>query len=212
MSKQLAGGFDWEQILHLGTPREFQKGSVVFRQADPTQDVWYIKEGQVKLSVIRRDGSEKTLLVMGPRSTIGEAAVFDNDPFRTTATALTRSVLYSFNRGALEAVIRSQPEMALHFIESLSRKVRFLAYQIEDLVFLDAAGRVASVLLYLSEESEGARPGEIRITHQELANLAGSNRVTVSNALGFLADHGIIEVGRERVSIKDLERLRVLVR
>lgn len=208
MSQSQTGAFDWERILHLGTLREFEKGGVVFRQDDPTQDVWYIKEGQVKLAMIRRDGSEKTLLVMGPRSTIGEAAAFDAAPFRVMAVALTRSVLYSFSRGALEGLIRAQPEIALHFIESLSRKVRFLAYQIEDLVFLDAAGRVARVLLYLSEGGDGV----IRTTHQELANLAGSNRVTVSNALSFLADHGIVELGRERVTIKDMGRLEVLVR
>lgn len=208
-------GFRWESILYLGSRRQCQKGEIIFTQDDPFDKVWYLQEGRVKVSVLRADGSEKTLLIMGPGSTIGEAAAFDCDPFRVTATALTKCTVYSFNCRELINMMRTRPDMALHFIQSLSKKIRFLAFQIEDLVFLDVAGRLAHVLLMLAADHGKVHDDkriELRMTHQELANFAGSNRVTVTNALKFLASHGIIEAGRERILILDTERLRLLAR
>lgn len=183
----------------------------MFTQADAPENVYYLRKGRIKLSVLREDGSEKTFFIIGENCTFGEAAVFDSEPFVATAAALEDSEVYAFSKRLLLQLMAGDPELSYALITSLSCKVGHLASQVEGLTFLDVKQRLARAIAVLS--AQGSRPSgnqkraEVQVTHQELAYMIGASRVAVSRALEELAREGKLALRNRRIIIYDQRAL-----
>ena len=145
----------------------------------------------------------------------GESAVFDDQPYFATATILEPSEIYYIQRDDLMRLIKKTPSIAFMLIRALIRKIRLLAFQLEDLSFLDAQKRVAHILLTLGHElgvrKEDGLHIQKGITHNDLAQLTGLSRVTVTNVLNYLERLHIIRKRRCMLTIIDQERLANLL-
>ncbi len=106
-------------------------------------------------------------------------------------------------------VIERSPKAMREMLALLARMIRRASGRIEDLVFLDVAGRVAKCLLDLSV-AQGE--SEIELTQDDLASFVGATRVSVNRALADLETQGAISVGRRHLEVKDAERLRRQIR
>lgn len=203
----------WERLLPLGHARRLPTGAVLYRQGEPAASCYYIHSGRVKAVVLRPDGTEKILEVMGPGALLGEAAAFDGLPHYSSCVALDPSDIYAFSVTDLLSAIQADPDIALFLLQVMSRKQRVLAGQVEDMAFLDTTGRVVRLLLRLAEDygvgsSEARRLG-VRLTHEQIASMAGCSRIAVTRALGRLRDHGAVVAtagGRLTVSVPNLEK------
>jgi CRP-like cAMP-binding protein len=146
----------------------------------------------------------------------GESAAFDRYPYFATATVMQESNIYAFDIEETETLLKAHPEVSLLIITSIIRKLRLLGLQVEGLSFLDAQKRVASILLKLMHEVGEPTAGGIlirkRITHEDLANITGLSRVTVTNVLNYLDRSKLITKGRLRYTIIDRARLESFVR
>lgn len=196
-----------EKLLHLGSPVTYQAGSIIYQQGEHSRYFFYLRKGRVKVCIYTCDGLEKILAIHEPKSTFGESAAFDSLPYFATAVAIDDCEVYRFLPGNVMPVITENPAVALHLLCSVIRKLRLCALHIEDMTFLDAPGRVAHILAKLATDygvptSKGKKI-QLRLTHQDLANVAGSSRVTVTKVLGQLRQRGIIDGRKRQIIVRD---------
>jgi len=154
------------------------------------------------------------MALMQPGEFFGEMAIFDEQPRSATAEVLDeQAVVYTLNKRDFERLIIEHPTIALKIMRDLTRRIRLVNQQVEDLAFKDVHERVASTLKNLAEV-EGRPIGakvliNLKMTHQDLANMVGSSRETVTRALNRLQDEGIISISHQQITINQPKQLQM---
>jgi len=203
------------KLLKGAHPKKYRANQPVYIQGERSQRFYFLRKGKVKISIFREDGSEKILAIQEDNTFFGESAAFDDQPYFATATILEPSEVYYIHRDGLLKMIRKTPSIATMLISALIRKIRLLAFQVEDLSFLDAQKRIVHILLTLCLElgvkKEEGLQIQKRITHNDVAQLTGLSRVTVTNVLNYLERLNLIKKSRCMLTIIDQERLNNLL-
>ena len=215
--KDNIGDFNAElkRLLQYGHLRRYGTGQPIYLQGERSARFYFLKKGRVKISIFREDGSERILAIQEDNTFFGESSAFDDQPYFATAMTLEPSEILQIDRKDMIRAFRETPSVALMLFNALVRKMRLLAFQLEDLSFLDAQKRIVHILLSLSNElgSKGENGILIqkRITHEDLARLTGLSRVTVTNILNYLERLHIIKKSRCTLTIINPERLTGLL-
>jgi CRP/FNR family transcriptional regulator, cyclic AMP receptor protein len=204
---------DHQDLMAVARKRTFRAGEVICHRDDPGQVLYIIKEGKVKISLISPDGQEISLVVFGPGDCVGELALLDGEPRSADVIALERVECYTLQRSDFHKTVMKNPTIAIHVLEVLSRRLRRMNKQVEDLIFLDVYGRVAKKLLELADEhgqptDEGTLIN-VRLTQQELASMVGASRESVNKVIGYFTDKQYISTDRHKITIHriaDLQR------
>lgn len=200
-----------QRVAAIMSEKIYSRKSIVFHEGDHGDTLYIIKNGRIKIAKVAMDGREKTLTILQGGDFFGEMAIFDNLPRSATAEALDNDVhLFAISKGDFERLINENPSIALRIMKDLTRRIRQINQQVEDLAFKDVHGRVASTLFQLLEieEQNAGRPlTSLRMTHQDLANMVGSSRETVTRALNRLQNEGAIAISHQRIEVLDREFL-----
>jgi CRP-like cAMP-binding protein len=195
----LFGGLSSEELELVAAKavrREHDRGAVIFFEHEPGDAMYIIEEGQVRIYRVAEDGREKTLALLSEGDFFGEMALIDDEPRSAIAEATEPCVLLAIHKRDVHSLIQANPSIALSMIQGLSRRLRETNKQLMDAVFLDVRGRVLRLLLDLDRRygrpcAEG-RLIDIRLTHQELANMVGTSRESVTRVLTELQDVGAL--------------------
>ncbi len=191
-------------------PRSFEEGAVLFREGDTGDALYLLAGGLVKLSKVDLGGHEKTLALLQPPEFFGEMALLGQATRSATALALSKVSAYMLFRDDFQRLLTTYPTVNLNLTTTLANRLRGMDDEAQVLSYKDAPGRVAYVLLRLyrsgvvSLEANGAL---VRLTHQDLANLAGTSRETVTRALKALEEEGVIVTRPKEVRIIDPDGL-----
>lgn len=193
--------------------KEFSKRETLFHQGDPGEEFMILTEGSVKVELMNAEGKELTLTILTPYQFLGELALLDDVPRSATVVSMDESVLLSINKRDFARILESYPRMSLPILRQLTRRIRVLTDDIASMAFLDSYSRVTRKILNLADEmGKTSADGKILIdhalTHQQLANLVGTTRETVTKILNEMKDNGLIDVRRHRITILDREELR----
>jgi CRP/FNR family transcriptional regulator len=191
---------------------KLSRGEHLFMEGDDGDALYVVIEGKMKLTRAAADGRENLLSVVGPGEMFGELSLFDPRPRTSSASAVTDAALASLKHEALIPWLRERPDVSLHMLRQLARRLRRANDVNADLVFTDVPGRVAKNLLDLAErfgnqESDGLHVHH-DLTQEELAQLVGASRETVNKALADFAARGWLQISARSVLILDPERLR----
>ncbi|MFQ5779482.1 MAG: Crp/Fnr family transcriptional regulator [Nitrospiria bacterium] len=192
-----------------------KKKTPIFFPGDPSQQVYLLKEGRVKISRVSEDGREVTIALLEPGEIFGVLEILDDSPRDTLAEALDDSQICIVNKGLFLSMVRKKPEFSFRLTKLIGSRLKQIESRVEDLVFRDVPARLAHLLLELSKDYGTTAPEgihlEIKITHQEIANLIGSIRETVSAALGdFKREEWVAFEGRQIILLRpDLLKKRV---
>lgn len=200
-----------QRVASIMIEKSYSRKSIVFHEGDHGDTLYIIKSGRIKIAKVAIDGREKTLTIMQPGDFFGEMAIFDNLPRSATAEAIDSDVrLFGVSKKDFERLIHENPSIALRIMKDLTARIRSINQQVEDLAFKDVHGRVSSTLFQLLETEEkisGRSLTCLRMTHQDLANMVGSSRETVTRALNRLQTEGIIAISHQQIEILDREYL-----
>ena len=200
-----------QRVAAIMIEKSYSRKSIVFHEGDHGDTLYIIKGGRIKIAKVAIDGREKTLTILQPGDFFGEMAIFDNMPRSATAEAIDNDVrLFGLNKKDFERLIHEYPSIALRIMKDLTRRIRQINQQVEDLAFKDVHGRVSSTLHQLLETEEqisGQTLSRLRMTHQDLANMVGSSRETVTRALNRLQNEGIIAISHQQIQILDRDYL-----
>jgi CRP-like cAMP-binding protein len=194
--------------------KEIRRRQVIYLPGDPGSAVFLVNGGRVKVSKVTRDGKELTLAYRGPGEIFGETCLIDGGPREEMAEAMENALVTEIQRPEFERLLQTQPMLGYRMTKVLAQRRREVESKIENLVFKDVNSKLAELLLRLASEygvddSRGTLVA-LKITHQEMANLIGSTRETVSLTLAQFKRKGLIQTEGRKVIIADREGLRAL--
>lgn len=198
---------DIESLMSMITRRKYPKDSVIFFEKDVGDALFMIVSGRVRITILADDGREIVLSVLGEGDFFGEMSLLDNEPRSATAIAMEETEVAIIHQKEFFSVVERQPPILIKILSTLSARLRRANHQIGNLALLDVYGRVARVLLELGQD-QGTRLKDGRIsfrrpTHQEIANMIGATRETVSRMISDLHRQGYIEISGKNVIIQD---------
>jgi CRP/FNR family transcriptional regulator, cyclic AMP receptor protein len=192
----------------------YRARQVIYLPGDRAIGIHFLAAGRVKVSKVTRDGKELTLAYRTAGDSFGESCLLEGGPREEMAEAMELSTTAEVERGALEKIIASSAPISYHFARTMIARRRELESKVEQLIFKDVGSKLAELLLRLGSEhgvenKRGLVLG-VKITHQEMANLIGSTRETVSLTLSQFKRKGFIETEGRKVILADREGLRSL--
>lgn len=189
------------QIGDRMTMRTYHKGHYIISENDDTQSTYFIVEGQTKITRTSDDGREVILTMQNEGDFFGEMAVLDGENRSANCVAITDCRILTLNGNDFIHVLESQPKVAINLLRELAARIRKSDEQIEGLTLSDAEKRIAMTIMRISEELGTIFHGNVVVekmpVQQDIANMAGTSRETVSRTMNILEDEGIIlRVGR----------------
>ena len=199
------------QGAQMGTYRARQ---VVYLPGDRAAGIHFLANGRVKISKVTRDGKELTLAYRAAGDFFGETCLLDGRPREEMVEAMEPCTTVEVTQEALDDVLKNHVEVSYLFVRTLITRRRDLETKVEQLIFKDVGSKLAELLLRLGaehgvENKKGLILG-LKITHQEMANLIGSTRETVSLTLSQFKRKGFIATEGRKVILADSDGLRAL--
>jgi CRP/FNR family cyclic AMP-dependent transcriptional regulator len=191
-------------------PRRFRRGEIVFHQGDPGDALHLVTAGAFKTILIGVDGEEAIIATLRTGDFFGELALLDGAPRSATVTSLEASETWSLPRTTLRELLDRDPALRDALLAGLARELRRLTRQVEELHFLDLAGRLAMRLARLAREVDPSGH-EVRLdwpyTQSDLAAMIGATRQSVNKLLADLVDRGLVTVQQDTLLIPDVAAL-----
>ena len=194
-----------EVLAEVTINRTFGKDGVIILAEEEGDTLFIIKEGQVKVSIVSEEGREVILTLMGSGAVFGELSLLDGKPRSANVIATEDTELIMLRRSDFVRLIYKVPQIATALLAELASRLRKTDRQIEGLALLDVTSRISETLLLLAgEQGKEAEEGVVisnRPTHQELANMSGTTRETVSRVLKRLESQGYISCKGRKITI-----------
>lgn len=190
----------------------FGPGATVFEPEPEPRSVFILETGLVRMYRRSSRGEEVTLGYVQPGEVFGELAAFSDKPRESYAVAVETSTVIKVDRRVFADAIQARSSIVFTVATQIEDRFKQIESRVEDLVFRSARERVARIVLQLIDDF-GKRTGnqvlvDLRLTHEELAKLAGTSRPTVSIALGEFEDEGLLTRSNGKLVVLDPAALR----
>jgi CRP/FNR family cyclic AMP-dependent transcriptional regulator len=206
IEKSLQNNKLWEELIAAQPVKIYQKGEMIYWQGDHADYFYYLKEGEVCVFLSSENGIEKTLAIQKEGSVFGEASFLGELPRVSSARVLKQSGVVEIDKSTLMNYIAQHPAFAMDMLRYLSNTVRMLSAQVDYMTFLPAEKRIAQFIINLIGRTDMKREqAELFCSHEEIANMVGVSRVTVSKILSRFVKKGWIQTQYKKIVILDLQ-------
>lgn len=192
------------EIGQIAVSKHYKKGESIFLDGEKTSGFFIVMAGKVKIYKVSSEGKEQILHIFGQGEPIGEVPVFSGQRFPASAQAIEKTHLLLFPRTSFVDLIARNPSLSLNMLAVLSMRLRQFTLQVENLSLKEVPNRLASYLIYLSDEQENRNLVTLNISKGQLASLLGTIPETLSRIFAKMADQKLIKV--EGRNIKLLNR------
>ena len=200
-----------DQLCRYAKHSSLKRGATIVSKGDPGNSLIAVISGTVKISISSPDGRSAILNLIGPGEIFGEVAVLDGLARTADATANTNCEIYVIDRRDFLPFVRSQPALAMKFIELLCTRLRWTSDQVEEVILQDLPGRLASALLRLTEKHKLAQGGRtIAITQQEISEMVGMTRESINKQLRVWAARSWVRLEHGAIVVLEADALREL--
>jgi CRP/FNR family cyclic AMP-dependent transcriptional regulator len=186
-----------------------KSGKIFYMPEDSGEVLFLLKKGRVQLYRIAPNGKKLVVATLGAGAIFGEMSLVGQGMHNTFAEAVEECLLCVMSRSDVERLISEKPEVAFRFVEALGNRLTQLESRLEDIAFKSIPARLASLLLQLEDE-QGHTRSITGYTHQDFSEMLGTYRETVTQTLNDFKADGIIDIGRKKVILHDVGRLRDL--
>ncbi len=190
--------------------KKVQKGEQIFSEGMDASAFFIVVSGKVKIYKVSPDGKEYTLHIHGPGDLVAEAAIFDSMVYPASCIPIENSTLIRVSRGGFISLIKNHPELSLKMMSGYSKRLRQFVAKIEELSLKDIKARLAGYLLENSTVENRTTVCHLLYSKKELSSLLGTIPETLSRALAFLKQKGLIVEKDNLIIIPDPEKLRML--
>lgn len=202
------------ELARLGKRRSIAKHEYAFRAGEPAHCVCVVEYGYIKMFEPALDGREMLMFIRAPQDILGlrGAAQQDGKGLRThSAQACEDSGIICIPAEKFRTYLETHPRFALDVIEILAERLDEMCDNLSNLAVAHVASRVARIILHIGQ-CYGTQVGhtvdlDIPLTQQEIADMAGAARQTVSSILNTLKNDGVISVTQKHLRIEDAKRL-----
>jgi CRP-like cAMP-binding protein len=193
------GGFDAQVFLETaGLKRRMVSipaRASIFAQGDPAREVFYIKDGSVRLTVLSRTGREAVIATLGPGHFFGEGCLAGQPRRMGAATAITRTAVVAIEKRQMSRTLREQPDLSERFISHvLARNIR-IEEDLIDQLFNSSERRLARTLLLLASYGKDDPPVRLipKVSQEILAEMVGTTRSRVNFFMNKFRRMGFIQ-------------------
>jgi len=199
---------DRDDLRRLAACRTLARGELIFKAGSSGDSVYFLESGRVKIYHLSPAGREILLWFCFAGEIFGLAEVCHGGGREVYAEACEASQLLSVRQDDFKTFLEGRPAAALLVNDVLAGRLRNLGNLIKSLVVSDVDERVAQLLVRLAATYGRRMPNgdvalDIRLTHQEMANMIGSTRQSVTSALGALKRSGALDVQNRHILILD---------
>jgi len=202
----LFASFTDEQLRAIGTMvkrRSAPRNSTIMAAGDPTDSLYIVLSGRLKVMMSDADGREVILTIIGPGEFFGEMGLIDDSPRSASVVAIEPCELLTITKRDFKLSMEQNFDLAMTVMRGLVKRLREADRKIGSLALLDVFGRVAHLLIDLSETVDGQRVVTRRIPKQDIAKMIGASREMVSRVMKDLQEGGFIEMRGNRIVIHD---------
>jgi CRP-like cAMP-binding protein len=203
---------DLDTIAKVGVRKKYKKSSIILLEEEAGAALFVIISGKVKVVRMGDDGREVILSILGEGDFFGEMAILDGLTRSASVVAIQKSELFMIHRRDFLKLLHDFPSVAIALLKELAMRLRKADAQIMSLSLKDASGRVANVILQLADDIGKIRRGRVEIDElpiqQDLANMAGSSRETISRMIHAYIREGYLELERGKLIIHDYEKFK----
>jgi CRP-like cAMP-binding protein len=197
---------DLEEAGIRVTERYFTTKDMIFAPGDPDGQLYFLIEGAVRLYKIYGNFKEATVALLKDGGVFGELSFDEGSRQRVFAEAVTDTRVAVARKSVLTEAIKRRPEFAMRLFFSFSERLKQSDEVIESLLEREVSARLATLLSNLSErfgEANGSGTViDVRLTHQDLANMIVSTREAVSKVMSEFQRDGVIEISNRRIVVK----------
>ena len=187
---------DLTKISDRMTHRKFNKNQMILLEDDLGQTFFVIATGSVKITRLSDDGREVILAMLGEADFFGEMSLLDGDGRSANVVALEASEVLTLARNEFLDILEQYPKISISLLEELTNRLRKSDQQIESLSLSDVEQRIGITLIRLAEELGTIKQGSVKIKNlpfqQDIANMAGTSRETVSRTFKLLEEKGLL--------------------
>jgi CRP-like cAMP-binding protein len=188
---------------------KFRRKETVFAQGDPAQNVMYIQEGGVKLTVVNETGKEAVVAVLGPGDFFGEGCLTGRSICMVTATTIASTTVLVIEKNEMIRVLHEEHEFSDRFITYMLARNARVEEDLIDQLFNSSEKRLARTLLLLARYGAQGQPQKVlpKVSQGMLAEMIGTTRSRVNffmnkfRKLGFIQYNGEIHVNHSLLSV-----------
>ena len=190
--------------------KHFENGNYIFLEDSEGEQCFFVLEGSVKVTRLSKDGREVILAMLNEGDFFGEMSLLDGESRSANVIALEKTKVLTLDRNDFIAVVNDYPQIAVQLLKELARRLRKSDRQIASLSLSDAEKRIALCIIRFADEQGVIQNGKVSIPktpiQQDIANMAGTSRETVSRALGLLEKEDLIERNGRELIILDYKK------
>jgi CRP/FNR family transcriptional regulator, cyclic AMP receptor protein len=185
------------------TRRSLPRSTTVMASGDPTDSLYIVLSGRLKVMMSDAEGKEVILSILGPGEFFGEMGLIDDAPRSASVVSIEACELLSIAKRDFKKCLAENFEMAQAVMRGLVRRLRDADRKIGSLALLDVYGRVARLLLDMAETVDGEKIVTKRLPKQDIAKMIGASREMVSRVMKDLQMGGYIEVRGSNIVLRD---------
>ena len=203
---------DLTKIASKMVPRVYEKGQMILLEESMGETFFIITQGAVKVTRLSADGREVILAILGESDFFGEMSLLDGEGRSAYIVANESAKVLTLSRNDFLDCLESYPKIAIALLEELATRLRKSDQQIESLSLSDSEHRIGITLIRLAGELGTIKQGHVTIKNlpyqQDIANMAGTSRETVSRTLKLLEDKKLVRRENRNLTIYNFDAFR----
>lgn len=190
--------------------KEYDAGNLIFLEDSEGEQCFFVIRGSVKVTRISQDGREVILAMLNEGEFFGEMSLLDGESRSANVVSLEETEVLTLNRNDFLDVLHDYPQIAIQLLKEMAHRLRKSDRHIASLSLSDAEKRIALSILRFADDQGVIKNGKVNIPkmpiQQDIANMAGTSRETVSRALSILEKELFIERNGRALLILDYKK------
>jgi CRP/FNR family transcriptional regulator, cyclic AMP receptor protein len=192
-----------ELLTSVVSRRSFPRSTTIIAAGDMTDSLYVVISGRLKVMMTDDDGGEVILAILGSNEFFGEMGLLDDAPRSASVVAIEPCELLSLSKKDFKKCMAENFEMTMTVMRGIVKRLREADKKIGSLALMDVYGRVARLLLEMSETIDGQKVVTKKLAKQDIAKMIGASREMVSRVMKDLQTGGFIEVKGGSIFLKD---------
>jgi CRP-like cAMP-binding protein len=190
--------------------RHYENGNYIFLEDSEGEQCFFVVEGSVKVTRLSKDGREVILAMLNAGDFFGEMSLLDGQSRSANVIALEKTEVLTLDRNDFLVVLHDYPQISIQLMKEMAGRLRKSDRQIASLSLSDAEKRIALCIIRFADEQGIIKNGRVSIPkipiQQDIANMAGTSRETVSRALSLLEKEELVERKGRELMILDYKK------
>jgi len=199
-----------EKLCFIKKEIHFQKGEVIVKENDPIEYFFYLKNGLIKISKMLDNNKQFILMLARPHDYISLLSYFHKQHYSYTMIAIEESVICVFPLDHIQNLMISYPEFTVSFLQKVNKTADHLIERFLTINSRNLRGRIALILLELSEKIYHAKSFEIPFSRKEMSELIGMTTENVIRILSEFKNENIIKISGKEIEIVNNDKLKFI--